>query len=257
MLRLRPFKYLLKVGSMRRLRWVGVLCGFALISSVQANTAEQIIKHALLSMQPDLPIKNISASPMPNLYQVELKGGRVLYASADGEFLLQGNLFQLHNGQATNLTEQVEQKAIAAQINRIAADEMVVFAGPETQTHVTVFTDTDCGYCQKLHAEVAELNRLGVEVRYSAFPRQGVGSEAYTTMTSIWCADDRLAAMSDAKARRRVPRATCKNPIDKQYALGQSIGVQGTPTIVLANGKIIPGYQPAQQLAEQALKAQR
>ncbi|MBP8008689.1 MAG: thioredoxin fold domain-containing protein, partial [Thiopseudomonas sp.] len=161
---------------MLRLRWLGVLCGFVLASSVQADTAEQIIKQALLSMQPDLPIESISASPMPNLYQVELKGGRLLYASADGEFLLQGNLFQLHNGQATNLTEQVEQKAIATQMNTIPMDEMVVFTGPETKTHVTVFTDTDCGYCQKLHSEVAELNKLGVEVRYLAFPRQGVGS---------------------------------------------------------------------------------
>lgn len=241
---------------MLRLRWLGVLCGFVLASSVQADTAEQIIKRALLSMQPDLPIENISASPMPNLYQVELKGGRLLYASADGEFLLQGNLFQLHNGQATNLTEQVEQKAIATQMNTIPMDEMVVFTGPETKTHVTVFTDTDCGYCQKLHSEVAELNKLGVEVRYLAFPRQGVGSHGYTTLTSIWCADDRLDAMNQAKARRAVPKKTCKNPVDKQYALGQAVGVQGTPTIILANGKMIPGYQPAKQLAAQALKAQ-
>lgn len=63
---------------MLRLRWLGVLCGFVLASSVQADTAEQIIKQALLSMQPDLPIESISASPMPNLYQVELKGGRLL-----------------------------------------------------------------------------------------------------------------------------------------------------------------------------------
>ena len=241
---------------MLRLRWLGVLCGFALAGVVQADPAEQVIRQTLLSMQPDLPIEQISASPMPNLYQVQLKGGRLLYASADGEFLLQGNLFQIQNGQATNLTEQVEQKAIATQINSIPMDEMVVFAGANPKTHITVFTDPDCGYCQKLHSEVAELNKLGVEVRYLAFPRQGVGSGGYKTMTSIWCADDRLEAMNQAKARRSVPSKTCKNPVDKQYALGQAIGVQGTPSIILANGKMIPGYQPAQQLAAQALKAQ-
>lgn len=241
---------------MLRLQWLGVLCGFALAGVVQADPAEQVIRQTLLSMQPDLPIEQISASPMPNLYQVQLKGGRLLYASADGEFLLQGNLFQIQNGQATNLTEKVEQKAIATQINSIPMDEMVVFAGANPKTHITVFTDPDCGYCQKLHSEVAELNKLGVEVRYLAFPRQGVGSDSYKTMTSIWCADDRLEAMNQAKARRSVPSKTCKNPVDKQYALGRAIGVQGTPSIILANGKMIPGYQPAQQLAAQALKAQ-
>ncbi len=242
---------------MLRLRGLGVLCGFALVSAVQANDAEQTIRQALHSMQPDLPIEKITASPMPDLYQVQLKGGRLLYASADGEFLLQGNLFQIQNGQATNLTEQVEQKAIATQINNIPMQEMVVFPAKDSKTHITVFTDTDCGYCQKLHSEVAELNKLGVEVRYLAFPRQGVGSHGYNTLTSIWCADDPLDAMNEAKARRDVPSKTCKNPIDKQYALGQSVGVQGTPTIILANGQMIPGYQPAKQLATQALKAQQ
>ena len=189
---------------MLRLRWLGVFCGLVFAGSVQADTAEQIIQQALLSLQPDLPIESISASAMPNLYQVELKGGRLLYASADGEFLLQGNLFQLHNGQATNLTEQVEQKAIATQMNTIPMDEMVVFTGPETKTHVTVFTDTDCGYCQKLHSEVAELNKLGVEVRYLAFPRQGVGSHGYTTLTSIWCADDRLRRIPQRHKREAI-----------------------------------------------------
>ena len=241
---------------MLRLRWLGVLCGCVLVGVVQADDAGQVIRQALLSMQPDLPIENITNSPMPNLYQVQLKGGRLLYASADGEFLMQGNLFHIQNGQATNLTEQVEQKATAAQINNIALDEMVVFAAKDSKTHITVFTDTDCGYCQKLHSEVAELNKLGVDVRYLAFPRQGAGSHGYKTLTSIWCADDPLEAMNQAKARRSVPNKTCKNPIDQQYALGQAVGVQGTPTIVLANGQIIPGYQPAKQLAVQALKAQ-
>ena len=241
---------------MLSLRCLGLLFAMAIAGAVQAATPEQTIRQALLALQPDLPIEQVTSSPMPNLYQVQLKGGRLLYASADGEFLLQGSLFQIQNGQATNLTELVEQQAIAEQINNIPKDEMVVFAGANPKTHITVFTDTDCGYCQKLHAEMAELNKLGVEVRYLAFPRQGVGSHGYNTMTSIWCADDPIDAMNKAKERRSVPSKTCKNPVDKQYALGQAIGVQGTPSIILANGRMIPGYQPAKQLAAQALAAE-
>ncbi|MNF31627.1 Thiol:disulfide interchange protein DsbC precursor [compost metagenome] len=118
-----------------------------------------------------------------------------------------------------------------------------------------MFTDTDCGYCQKLHSEVTELNRLGVEVRYVAFPRQGLQSPAYTEMVNVWCAKDPQAAMTAAKSRQPVTTAQCDNPVAKQYALGQMIGVSGTPAIVLANGKLIPGYQPAAQLAKLALEA--
>lgn len=231
----------------------------ALASSVAlAADPDQAIRQALKSLQPDLPIEAISESPMPGLYQVQLKGGRLIYASADAQFVLQGFLYQMKDGKTVNLTEQAESKGVAKEINAIPAAEMVVFpADPkaEKKTHITVFTDTDCGYCQKLHSEVAELNRRGVEVRYVAFPRQGIGSHSYDTLVSVWCAKDRREAMNLAKTRKEVPAAKCDNPVAKQYALGQMIGVQGTPAVVLANGQMIPGYQPAPQLAAAALAA--
>lgn len=231
------------------------------LASAVALAAEpdEAIRQTLKSLQPDLPIEAISESPMPGLYQVQLKGGRLLYTSADAQFVLQGFLFQVKDGKTVNLTEQAESKGVAKAINAIPAAEMVVFPADgkaEKKTHITVFTDTDCGYCQKLHSEVPELNRRGVEVRYVAFPRQGVGSHGYNTLVSVWCAKDRQAAMDLAKQRQEVPAAQCDNPVEKQYQLGQMIGVRGTPAIVLANGQMIPGYQPAPQLAQAAFAAQ-
>ncbi len=243
---MRPFRFLAAVT-------LGLASAIAL-----AADPDQTIRQSLKALQPDLPIEAISESPMPGLYQVQLKGGRLLYTSADAQFVMQGFLYQVKDGKAVNLTEQAESKAVAKEINAIPVKEMVVFpadAKAAQKTHITVFTDTDCGYCQKLHSEVAELNRRGVEVRYVAFPRQGVGSHGYNTLVSVWCAKDPREAMNLAKARKDVPQAECDNPVSKQYALGQMIGVQGTPAIVLANGQLIPGYQPAPQLAEAALAA--
>ena len=218
--------------------------------------ADQAIRKTLKAIQPDLPIEAIAESPMQGLYQVQLAGGRMLYASANGEFVMQGYLFQVKDGKALNLTEQSESVAVAKTINAVPLSEMVVFAGDKPKTHITVFTDTDCGYCQKLHSEVPELNRLGVEVRYMAFPRQGLESAAAKELANVWCAKNPQEAMNRAKTRQAVEAAECANPVAKQYALGQMIGVSGTPAIVLANGKIIPGYQPAPQLAKIALEAQ-
>lgn len=229
---------------------LGLASTFAL-----AADPDKAIRESLQSIQPGMPIESIAESPMEGVYQVQLKGGRQLYASADGQFVIQGYMFQFKEGQATNLTEQAQSRSVAKAIESVPVSEMVVFAPQKPKTHITVFTDTDCGYCQKLHSEVPELNRLGVEVRYMAFPRQGMGSHGANTLTSVWCAKDRHAAMNKAKAREEVPTANCENPIAEQYELGQLIGVQGTPAIILADGQIIPGYQPAPQLAELALKA--
>lgn len=235
--------------------FAAVALGLASSLSLAADP-DQVIRQSLQAIQPDLPIEAIAESQMPGLYQIQLKGGRQLYASADGQFLMQGYLFQIKGGKAVNLTEQHETQAIGKEINGIPAKEMVIFAAKQPKTHITVFTDTDCGYCQKLHSEVPELNRLGVEVRYVAFPRQGLESPAYKELVSVWCAKDRQAAMNLAKTRQEVPAAECDNPVAKQYALGQMIGVNGTPAIVLANGKLIPGYQPAAQLSKLALEAE-
>ncbi len=240
--------------SVSRVLGAGLL---ALVSSVAlAADPDQSIRSTLTKLQPDMPIEAIAESPMNGLYQVHLKGGRLLYASADGQFLLQGNLYQVKGDDAVNLTRKAESTGVAKEINAIPLSEMVVFSPKEpAKAHITVFTDTDCGYCQKLHSEVPELNRRGIEVRYLAFPRQGVGSHGYNTLVSVWCAKDRQEAMDSAKSREELPAAKCDNPVAKQYELGQMVGVNGTPSIILGNGEMIPGYQPAPQLAEIALKA--
>ncbi len=227
----------------------------ALVSSIAvANDAEQAIRKTLQSLESEVPVESIAASPFNGLYEVKLKGGRVLYASADGQFLVQGYLFQLQDGKPVNLTEKTERAAIAQTINAIPAAEMVVYPakGP-AKSHITVFTDTTCPYCHKLHAEVPELNRLGIEVRYVAFPRQGLGSAGDEQLQAVWCSKDRQGALDKMIDGKEIKSAKCENPVSKQFSMGQSIGVNGTPAIVLEDGQVIPGYQPAPQVAKLAL----
>jgi thiol:disulfide interchange protein DsbC len=167
---------------------------------------------------------------------------------------MQGYLFQIQDGKPVNLTEKTERQGIAKLINGIPVGEMVVYpAKGETKSHITVFTDTTCPYCHKLHAEVPELNRRGIEVRYVAFPRQGLGSPGDEQLQAVWCSSDRRAALDKMVDGKEIKAAKCANPVSKQFQLGQSIGVNGTPAIVLQNGQVIPGYQPAPQVAKLAL----
>ncbi|HEY0286568.1 MAG TPA: thioredoxin fold domain-containing protein [Pseudomonas sp.] len=225
---------------------------------VQADeVADKAIRKTLESLNLELPVESIGSSPLSGLYEVKLKGGRVLYASADGQFVMQGYLFQIQDGKPVNLTEKTERLAISKTINGIPAGEMVVYpAIGETKSHITVFTDTTCPYCHKLHAEVPALNKMGIEVRYVAFPRQGLGSPGDEQLQAVWCSKDRRGAMDRMVDGKNIQAPKCDNPVTKQYEIGQSIGVNGTPAIVLADGQVIPGYQPAPQVAKLALSAQ-
>jgi thiol:disulfide interchange protein DsbC len=131
---------------------------------------------------------------------------------------------------------------------------MVVYeAVGERKATLTVFTDVDCPYCRKLHAEVEALNDMGIAVRYLAFPRTGLNTETHIKMISTWCAPDRLAMMTSAKRGGDVPKADCENPVASQYQLGREVGVTGTPALVLEDGTILPGYVPAATLGSYLL----
>jgi thiol:disulfide interchange protein DsbC len=242
---------------MRITRFVLAVC-LGLSSTIAMAESEQAIRKTLNALQPDLAIESIVKSPFNGLYQVQLKGGRILYSSADGQYIVQGYLYQYKDGQAVNLTEKAENVAVAQQINGLDKQQMVVFpAVGEPKTHITVFTDTTCPYCQKLHAEVPKLNKQGIEVRYLAFPRQGLGSAGFKQLEAVWCSKDRAEAMEKMFEGNEVKSAACDDPVAKQFALGQQIGIQGTPAIILANGHMIPGYQPASELLNDALAASK
>ncbi|HDZ56049.1 MAG TPA: bifunctional protein-disulfide isomerase/oxidoreductase DsbC [Pseudomonas xinjiangensis] len=218
--------------------------------------AEDVIRASLAKLNLEVPAGAISETPISGLYQVQMASGRLLYASADGNYMVQGAIFDVSGEQPRNLTAEAEARGIAIALQAIPASELITFSPAEPKTHVTIFTDVDCGYCRKLHSEVEELNELGIEVRYAAFPRSGMGSETASTMESVWCADDPNAAMTRAKQGKSIKAATCDNPVAKHFDLGRQFGVQGTPAIFMANGTLVPGYKPAKQLAEEALANQ-
>lgn len=227
------------------------------VAWLHAQTPEQHIRAQLGLLQPDLAIEHINLVSGSSLYQVQVGGGQFLYVDDKAEFILHGQLYQVQSGSAVNLTEQAQQGVTAQLIQGLRTEDMVIFPAVERKASITVFTDVDCGYCQKLHGEVPALNEGGIEVRYLAWPRQGLSGGTYDTMVGIWCSGERQDAMTRAKRRQPVAKATCKHPVDRQFALGQQIGVRGTPAIVLANGELIPGYMPAAQLIARALQAQQ
>jgi thiol:disulfide interchange protein DsbC len=188
----------------------------------------------------------ISESPMPGVYQVDL-GNRIVYVSKVGDHMLLGDVFDTSRG--ISLSEEIKQEKALLIIDEIQESEMIVFAPAETKRTITVYTDVDCPYCRKLHKEVPTLVDNGVKVRYLWYPRSGVNTPSYDKAVSIWCAEDQLDAMNDAKLNNKISSLKCDpNPVASQYQSGKKVGVRGTPTIVFDDGTIVGGYLPAKDL---------
>ncbi|GAA3976323.1 hypothetical protein GCM10022278_36490 [Allohahella marinimesophila] len=212
---------------------------------------EAAIRSRLMSAVPGLEVARISISPIPNVYEIETANQQLLYVSASGDYFIAGDIFKLEEGRIVNLAEERRESARAEAIASVPQTDKVVFKPEgEPRAVVNVFTDVDCGYCRKLHQEVPALLKQGIQVNYLAFPRAGVGSSSYDKLVAVWCADDRLEAMNQAKAGKSVPLKQCTNGVASQYDLGGKIGISGTPAIVLDDGRLIPGYLPADMLTQ-------
>ena len=189
---------------------------------------------------------NIKKSAVSGLYEIVV-GVEVFYISEDGEHFIVGDVRSTNTRE--NLTENRRAELRLAAIEKIDDKDAIEFAPADKKYTVNVFTDVDCPYCSKIHNEVKKLNAKGVSVRYLAFPRSAVGSKTWNRMVSVWCADDRHQAMTDAKANKTIEeKLDCENPLEQQKTLGMHIGVTGTPALILPNGELVPGYMPAERL---------
>lgn len=224
-----------------------VTCALASTAVLADVAGEQKVRDAIKSMVPTATIDSIADSAMPGFYEVVM-GGNVLYVSADGKYLMQGRVYDV--GTKRDLTEAKEAVLRKVKVDEVGNDKRIIFAAKNPKHKVTVFTDIDCGYCRKLHQEMAQYNDLGISVEYLFFPRAGIGSPSFDHAVSVWCAADRNQAMTDAKAGTQVEKKTCANPIAEAYQLGQKVGVTGTPAVIAEDGTMIGGYVPPAGMLE-------
>jgi thiol:disulfide interchange protein DsbC len=195
-------------------------------------------------------LEDLRPSPIPGIYELA-QGADISYLTADGKYFIDGNLYDMDSRE--NLTEVVRARARLAMISAVPESQMVIFAPKNPLYTITVFTDVDCGYCRKLHSEIAELNRLGVRVRYLFYPRTGPNTDSWKKAEVVWCSPNRNEALTRAKSGAPLDMSkTCDaTPVAREYALGQSIGVRGTPAIVTERGDYIAGYMPPRELVQQ------
>jgi thiol:disulfide interchange protein DsbC len=242
--------------SKSAIRLVPVLAALALAGAAQAAPPAQSPPaardgsaeiRAQIAKRLEIRVEDVQPSPIAGLYEVR-SGAEVGYVSTDGRFYVDGDVFDMTSKH--NLTEETRKKGRLALLAGVKDADAIVFdaKGPVRHT-VTVFTDVDCVHCRHMHSEIAELNRLGIRVRYLMFPRGGPGTESWRKAESVWCAADRKDALTRAKRGEALAPGKCETSVAAQYELGRQMGVTGTPGIVTETGEFLAGYANAAYLA--------
>lgn len=214
----------------------------AVVAALQKNLDTAEIKAKVISAVP---------TEMPNMYWVTADGFPPFFSDKNGEFIIQGQIVKLGGKSPVDLSGQLASQGAKQTLAAVDKKDMIIFpAKGETKGVIYAFTDPLCGYCQRLHQEVPELNQAGVEVRYLAWPRS---AEIVPLSKAIWCSPDRNAALTAAKNGQHVDALTCDDPVEKQMAIGHSLGVRGTPAVFTEEGEQIGGYLPVPEILK-ALK---
>lgn len=229
--------------QLRNFLWIALL---ALTSVAHAaDTAE--MKELLEEMIP-FKVESIQALGTTGLFEVIIEGGEIIYFSEDLSHGFEGSVIEMATG--INITEAKRKQQRKDLLASLDEAELIIFEPKKTDYTLTVFTDIDCGYCRKLQQQMDEYNALGIRIRYMAFPRAGIGSDAFDKLEAVWCADNKEQAMDDAKNLIQVKSKQCESPVAAQYKLGERLGVNATPTLFLDSGESLPGYIPPKRLRQ-------
>lgn len=223
------------------------------VAAASEEESMAAMRQAIGEQLPDIQITSLAKTPIEGIYEL-ISSGQIYYVSEGARFVFDGELIDLES--RVNLTTERLGSIHIGLINAMEESEMLVYepenssAGDGEYRAITVFTDTSCGYCRKLHNELDTLLGAGIKVRYLLFPRAGIGSPAHKNLESVWCAEDPQDAMTVAKNGGSVDSRTCANPIESHMALAEQVGLRGTPLIYLDTGQQIPGYRSANELVQ-------
>ncbi len=217
-----------------------------LVSCAQTEQGEELdIKKTILDAYPSVDVKDIKK--IDNNFHEIIINNQIYYVTNDGKYLIVGNVIDLKTKES--ITENTKMKQRLSVINTISNENLITYKPTKTEYILTVFTDTSCPYCQKLHNEIPDLLENGIEVRYVLFSRNGSEVDAYNQLVSAWCSENKVASIERLfEGDILEDTDNCKNPLNKNSELASLLSVEGTPTIFLEDGRIIPGYQNSENI---------
>lgn len=222
-------------------------------AALPAHAQEAAIRKSLGERIPQLQkIDEVRKAEMPGLYEVRV-GGDLFYTDAKGDFLLQGDLLDTRTRR--NLTEERVNQLTAVAFDALPLKDAFTIVRGKGERKVAIFEDPNCGYCKRFERELQGVDNVTIHL----FLYPILGADSTEKSRNLWCAKDRAAAWQDHMVRDKpIPAAAqCDTAaLDRNVAFGRKHKINGTPTLIFANGTRVPGAIDRQQI-EKHLSAAR
>jgi thiol:disulfide interchange protein DsbC len=218
------------------------LIGLLVVSAAQADIAS--VKKAVQAKFPDAGQVEVNKTPYSGLYEV-FGGGQLFYTDEDVSFFVLGNIVDAKT--MKNVTEERKQKLSAIKFESLPLELAIKNVKGSGKRKLAVFSDPDCPFCKRLEKDM--VNVTDVTIYTFLYPIASLHPDAHAKAKAVWCASDRVKAWDNLMQRGVAPESKeCDAPLDQLQALGQKHGVSGTPTLVFADGRVVPGAIQAQQM---------
>ena len=209
---------------------------------------EEIERNIQKILPSGFEINFIEQSEVPNFYVVNVLNNQILYVSYDYKFVFAGDLIGIQDEGIVSINDKYKTKFTQKLISTIKPGESIDFISEKERYRIKVFTDVSCAYCRLFHSEIEEYLEKGITIQYLGFPRDGLEGKVFNNMQSAWCSNNKKQSLTKLKLGEEIKKELCQNPIKEHFRIGSLIGITGTPTIVLDDGRKFSGYIPADQL---------
>lgn len=209
---------------------------------------EEIERNIQKILPSGFEINFIEQSEVPNFYVVNVLNNQILYVSHDYKFVFAGDLIGIQDEGIVSINDKYKTKLTQKLISTIKPGESIDFISEKERYRIKVFTDVSCAYCRLFHSEIEEYLEKGITIQYLGFPRDGLEGKVFNNMQSAWCSNNKKQSLTKLKLGEEIKKELCQNPIREHFRIGSLIGITGTPTIVLNDGRKFSGYIPADQL---------
>lgn len=225
--------------------WALILTMSLTIGAAHAN--EATIRKVLTGKFPEAKIASIQKTPYSGLFEVYMDG-QLVYIDANAQYIFLGDVIDVNK--RANLTQARLSTLNTVPLNQLPLNNALKMVKGKGERKLVVFSDADCPFCRKFEEELKKVDNITVYT--FLFPIEGLHPKAVQISRQVWCAPDKNKAWDDYMSAGKIPNndGKCNNPIDENMALGAKLGINGTPTILLANGQRIPGMVPAAKLEE-------
>ncbi len=231
----------------RAIRWafVGLLGAAAMASWAQEAAIRKNLGERIAQFK---TIDEVRKTPMPGIYEVRVNGTDIFYTDAQGNYVLQGNMIDTQ--QRRNLTEERVQKLSAISLDALPVKDAFTIVRGDGKRKLAVFEDPNCGYCKRFERDLQKVDNVTIHM----FLYPILGPDSTEKSKAIWCAKDPGKAWVDWMVRSVPPAAGKANAscdmaaLERNVELGRKHRINGTPTLIFADGSRVPGAIDAAQV---------